>query len=128
MYVISVLTQEGQRARVLPFLTLYPGSFAPDPPHSGHGISPEQTNFHLGGASVYIFATPGVFEPPQSMMVCMGAPMCFRCAAPNLRNACHRIVSPPLKEADQGLTQRFAQPVPGPPLAVETLEGPEFDQ
>ena len=46
-YVIFVLTQEGQRARVLPFLTLYPGSLSPDPPHAGHGISPDRMNFHL---------------------------------------------------------------------------------
>ena len=44
---------------------------------------------------MYIFATPGVFHPPQSMTVCMGAPLCLSWAAPSLRNACHLMVSPP---------------------------------
>ena len=49
IYVISVRTHEGQKARVLPFLTIWPRTLRSVPPNAGHGICPKRTNFHLGG-------------------------------------------------------------------------------
>ena len=45
--MISVLTHEGQKARVLPLVTLWQGTLPsyPPPPNTGEGICLEPTNF-----------------------------------------------------------------------------------
>ena len=120
---------QGEGAAFLDLVPRFPPICAT--PHWPRDFSRSDELPSRGGASVYILATPGVFQPPQSMIVCMGAPMCLSWAAPNLRNACHLIVffpPPPLEEADQELTQGFPRPMPSPPVGVEQLEGPVFDQ